>query len=170
VVEQRGTTGHMPAKQPSAPEGREKTTDEAECSRSLLPPLRGGRGLGGDVVRWFRVASPPATLSRPSGTIMGAHPRKVPYRLWSLYGTSGPRRTRSPEGTTDISRWRKPPERCRNGFWAPAGAAPSRAIPSPLPGLNPILVASSGGLRHRLISRTPPASKFRTGSKRLHAG
>ena len=64
-------------------------------------------------------------------------------------------------------------------FLAPAGAAPSRAIPSPLPGLNPLLVAGSGGLRHRLIclrlsplrsgSRMPPASKFHTASRRRHA-
>ena len=38
--------------------------------RSVLPSLRDGRRVGWGVIRWFRVAPPPATISRPSGTNM----------------------------------------------------------------------------------------------------
>ncbi len=50
------------------------------------------------------------------------------------------------EGSAEISRWRQP-----SGF-APAGAAD---FPTPLPG-RVRLGMVSGGLRHRLISGSPP--------------
>ena len=73
-----------------------------------------------------------------------------------------------PEGTTEISRWRKPPESAsesdepRMGRWKILEA--NRVLQSPHPGLFHFL-AITGGLRHRLISTGPPglADDFRRG-------
>ena len=87
----------------------------------------------------------------PSGSGAMLNRGAVPPRIaGGLYGTSGPLPVRCPGGTREISRWRKPPVRSRNRLWPRQGPRQTE-VPTPLPGLNPILVAGSGGLRHRLL-------------------
>src|SRR5439155_1292321 len=64
-----------------------------------------------------------------------------------------------PEGTWEISRWYKPPVTCTKMPRAPAGAAEivRRPFRRPCRG-SPHFVVGTGGLHHRLISATPPAS------------
>jgi hypothetical protein len=64
-----------------------------------------------------------------------------------------------PEGTLDISRWCKPPVHHATLIQAPAGAAEIARLPfrRPCRGSSHI-VCVTGGLHHRLISATPPAS------------
>ena len=65
-----------------------------------------------------------------------------------------------PEGTSEISRWCKPPVGHEQLIQAPIGAAEMARRPSfrrPCRG-SPLFVFVTGGLHHRLISATPPAS------------
>ena len=55
----------------------------------------------------------------------------------------------------EISRWRKPPVRCECEFQAWKGVGDDVPVPSPFQG-SLQLYGVTGGLRHRLISVSPP--------------